>query len=477
MNSMSRNSAWLALVAIGAVGLLPACGPGETGTGGSGGSTTTTSSSGGTGGTGGETGGTTTTTEGAKDGEPCMANEDCAGGFCLTQAEFGWPYGYCTGPCNSFITCDEGSLCLFLGNDPFCIKECQVAADCGPGQECFDLQDGTFACAPFCTKDEECAGFGVCDEDSGACFVPEDCAADGDEDGDGLSNCEDSDCAATCQAQIEAACGAATTFDVGLGAPVVKNGDNSNGTDLFAGICSGGANKENIFKVTNTSNVDGIIELALVSADDLAVYARTDCASGELACADALAGGADPELIDVPAAKSTSFFAYVDGSSFDGMPHAAAYTLTATLIPVQAEVEPNNDGPMPGPSTANTVTIASLPALPVGSIDQVNDDDDWFVIDTTAVGVKTITAETIGYGGDVCAPSGEVDTTLEIVDDTGTSLDSNDDAGFTNWCSFVTVENAAAGKYYLHVKTSSFCTPDPMGSDCAFKYGIKINLQ
>ncbi len=482
MKKIPRNTAWMCLVALGVVGLVPACGGGDTGSGGSGGTTTTTtsSSSGGTGGTGGDTGGTTTTTPGAADGSPCMANEDCAGGFCITQSDFGWPYGYCTGPCNSVIPCAEGSVCLFLGNDPFCIKECPSPSDCGPGQSCIDPGDGNTVCAPNCTKDDECAGYGKCDVASGSCYVPEDCAAPGDEDGDGLADCEDSDCATGCEAQVAAACGAALALDVNVGASTAKNGDTSNGTSLFAGVCSGSSNKEVIYKVTNKANVDGIVELSLVADEDLAVYARTDCATpGDLACADALGGGADPEVVDVALGKGASFYAYVDGSSFDGMPHMGAYTLTAALLTVQPETEPNNDGPMPGPSTANAVNIASLPAVPTGGLDQVTDNDDWFLVDTTAVaGNKTISVESIGYGGDTCAPAGDVDTNVQIVGENGTILNENDDiSGFTNWCSLASVADAAPGKYYVHVSTSTFCTPDPMGPDCIFKYALKINIQ
>lgn len=205
------------------------------------------------------------------------------------------------------------------------------------------------------------------------------------------------------------------------------------------------------------------------------MYARPDCIMNtELACADALAGGADPEIIAVTAPKGGSFFAYVDGSSFDGMPHAAAYTLTGKLIQ-QVEVEPNDDGPMPGPTTATSVNIATLPALVTGSIDKTTDPDEWFSIDTTALGTKTISAESIGYGADICAPAGAIDTVIEIVDAAGTQLASNDDvSGFTNWCSLA-VADMAPGGIYIHVTVSDFC--DPASSDCSFQYGVKISVE
>ena len=33
-------------------------------------------------------------------------------------------------------------------------------------------------CAPNCTKDDECAGYGKCDVATGSCYVPEDCAVE-----------------------------------------------------------------------------------------------------------------------------------------------------------------------------------------------------------------------------------------------------------------------------------------------------------
>ena len=479
MKRIPWGTACLTLVAFGAVGLLPACGGTDTQSSGGGGAGTTTTSttSGGTGGT--DT--TTTSAPGLPDGSPCTTNEECEGTFCITQAEYGWPYGYCTGACNTLIPCpDPASTCVEFSVGGFCLKSCDSAM-CGPGQTCSDPGDGTPKfCIYSCTKDEECAGYGKCDVASGTCYVPEDCAVAGDEDGDNLADCEDPDCAAGCQAQVDAACGAAVAVNIASNATTSKDGDTSNGTSLFAGICSGSANKENIYKVTNSTNADGLVELTVTSDEDLAIYARSDCGTAaDLACADALAGGADPEVLNLPLAKGASLYVFVDGSSFDGNPHMGAYTLGATMISVQPETEPNNDGPMPGPSTANAVNISTIPVVSSGGLDQATDNDDWFVIDTSAlVGNKTITVESIGYNGDSCAPAGDVDTVVQIVSAAGDVLNENDDiSGFTNWCSLAAAADQPPAKYYVHVSVSALCTPDPMGPDCKFNYALKINIQ
>lgn len=479
MKRIPWSTAFLGLVAIGTAGLLPACGGTDTSSSGGGGAgtTTTTTPSGGTG--GGET--TTTAAPGLPDGSPCTTNDECEGSFCISQMEYGWPYGYCTGACNSLIPCaDPASICVEFSVGGLCMKVCD-AVECGQGQSCVDPGDGTSKfCVYGCTKDEECAGYGKCDVATGACYVPEDCMTPGDEDSDGLSDCEDSDCATGCQAQIGAACAAAVAMDLVTNATTTKNGDTTNGSSLFAGFCSGSSNNENIYKVTNTTNADGVVELKLTSAEDLAIYARGECGmTSDLSCADGLAGGADPEVLNLPLAKGASFYVFVDGSSFDGNPHMGAYALTGNLLGVQVETEPNNDGPMPGPSTANAVNISALPALPAGSLDQATDNDDWFVIDTSALaGNKTITVESIGYGGDSCAPTGDVDTVVQIVDGMGAVLNESDDiSGFTNWCSLATIADQPPAKYYVHTSVSTLCTPDPMGPDCKFKYALKISIE
>ena len=478
MKRIPWSTAWLGLVAIGAAGLLSACGGSDTSASGGGGAgtTTTTTPSGGTGGAGGDT---TTTSAGLPDGSPCTANEDCAGTFCITQGEYGWPYGYCTGACNSLIPCqDEKSTCVTFSAGGFCLKSCSAPADCGPGQTCFDAMDGSQPfCYANCTKDDECAGYGKCDVASGACYVPEDCMTAGDEDGDGLADCEDSECAATCAAQITAACGDATAFDVSAN-PTTKTGDTTNGTSLFAGVCSGSSEKENVYKVTNKAGKDGLLEITLTSTEDLSLYARNDCpGSGDLACENRLTGGADPEAMYMTVTNNQSFYLYVDGSSSDMDPNAGSYTLSANRYAVQPETEPNDDGPNPGPSTGNTVNIATLPAVPVGAVDQAGDNDDWFVIDTTALaGNKTISVSVVGYGGDSCAPTGEIDTAIDLVGADGTTIESNDDVSNGNWCSAVSHADLPPAKYYVHAAVSDLCNTS-FGFACKFQYGLKIDVK
>lgn len=469
MNTLLRKMAFSCVLAACTAALVPACdGGGDGDTGGDGGSTTTA----GTGGGG---------PSGRADGQACTASAECASGFCLTQAEFGFPNGYCTGACNSFVACAAGSECIDYKQEPFCFKACSTADDCGSGQQCrkLDSASGALVCGPGCTADSECEGFGVCDENSGFCVIPEDCDTEGDEDGDGLADCEDGDCAEKCQADIDKVCGGAVPLDPNT----VQSGDNSDGSALLSGTCSGSGNKEDIYKVVLPADQEGILDVSLVSDVDLALWAETTCGMpSEVGCKDAVGGGAEPETLHIGLGKGQTVFVVVDGSSFNGATgNQGAYTLTTQFLPIQPETEPNDDQ-----GTASLVSLATLPTVATGELDQAADNDDWFAVDTSMLaGNKTITAETFGLAGATCAPSGDVDTYLEIVAEAGTVLDpadpmdagQNEDISGSSWCSLAEITDAPPGKYFLHVRTSTLCVPDPNGPDCAFKYGIKLSVQ
>lgn len=509
MNIIPRNSAWLTLVALSAAAFLPACGGSDTtGSGGSG-ATTSTGGTGGstggseTGGTGGGTGGSTP--EGKADGEPCADNAECAGGFCLTQAGFGFPNGYCTGACNTFVTCADGSQCIYYANEPFCFKDCSGGDACGSGQQCLEVDPdaGLSVCAPGCTMDTECEGFGKCDTETGFCYVPEDCAVAGDEDGDGLSNCEDPDCSAACQGQIDAACGAAVIINATANTPVVKSGDNSDGTGLLAGVCSGGGNNEDLYSVKIPAGNDGVLHLALASATDLAMYIRSTCnAPSQEGCTDAFDGGTD-EVLDVLVTAGQTLTVIVDGSSYQGATgNQGPYTLTATFEPaicgdgnivgteqcddgnmaagdgcdsckfeVQTETEPNEDS-----ATSSAVTLFPLNASLMSGELTAETDHDWYSV-TLVAASTTLSATTGPFGADACGPdAGEIDTLIDIVAADGTTvLGSNDDiSGFGNYCSTLELPALTAGTYYIHVRNSDLCS---FAGDCMYEYSLQVEAK
>lgn len=131
-------------------------------------------------------------------GDPCASHADCADRACLLETEWGWPGGYCTRWSLDDETCGgcpAGSACYDfsgLGRGPFfCLRECPTGTECRPDAQ---VCHAAGACIGACTAGAQCLATGYCD--AGLCVAPpEDCAASGDEDGDGRADCADPDCA------------------------------------------------------------------------------------------------------------------------------------------------------------------------------------------------------------------------------------------------------------------------------------------
>ncbi|MBK7861674.1 MAG: hypothetical protein IPJ65_24270 [Archangiaceae bacterium] len=181
--------------------MVPPCGGGPGGGGGTGGGSSgtgggTSSTGGGTSSTGGGTaggraggagtsggsgtaGGTATaggtgTAGGAGtnlvDGAPCTADNQCAGGKCLTEAASGYPRGLCTNadvaPCTNWPSnagC-HGGRCVNNHCYAGCTGKGLSGSDaCRAGYACADVIDTTpgnnnNVCVALCSTDAECAG-------------------------------------------------------------------------------------------------------------------------------------------------------------------------------------------------------------------------------------------------------------------------------------------------------------------------------
>lgn len=279
------------------MGLATAAACGDDSNGGPG--TTTTGSGGdGQGGTGATGGGGSGGGALAADGAACTGDGECAGGFCATEVDQGAPSGYCLGVCQlADGDCAGGGVCVDVGNGDgtgTCYDGCGQASDCRDGYDCVDPGFGTMVCFPACTDNAQCPTVGYCDANQGFCIAPELVCDDGaDDDGDGATDCEDSDCAATCTPLIDAACTGA------IAAQATNNGDTTNGTSLFAGSCTGGGAKEQVYSFTpGVAGEVGTLTITLQSATDQGLYVRTTCgdASTQSACRDVEVGGTDEVL-------------------------------------------------------------------------------------------------------------------------------------------------------------------------------------
>ena len=72
-------------------------------------------------------------------GAACMAQPDCAGGFCIDESQ-GFQDGYCTQQCGGGVTCPGDGVCRrFDRNNVLCLDGCQGNADCRNGYSCIQL--------------------------------------------------------------------------------------------------------------------------------------------------------------------------------------------------------------------------------------------------------------------------------------------------------------------------------------------------
>ncbi len=96
-------------------------------------------------------------------GSACLEDTECPGdanAFCINEADYGWPNGYCViNNCDATNDdCPSGSGCFTFSDDSTsCLKLCDTAADCPPGYACPEYG----ACTPGCTADS-CEGGEVC---------------------------------------------------------------------------------------------------------------------------------------------------------------------------------------------------------------------------------------------------------------------------------------------------------------------------
>ena len=109
--------------------------------------------------------------EGAVNGEPCAATEDCRSEFCINEANNGWPGGMCISTCilgtgfnvNTFYagetlppgSCPGDEICLpllgnFSRNDAgACLPACDADNDCRDGYTCRKSFDGSAGASTF----------------------------------------------------------------------------------------------------------------------------------------------------------------------------------------------------------------------------------------------------------------------------------------------------------------------------------------
>ena len=85
-------------------------------------------------------------------GAACGANGGCEYPyFCATDQQ-GWPFGYCTGDCDSDSDCDSTSTCIVNGDGALCMQRCYepgTQSNCRDTYTCIQVTDQNYGvCLP-----------------------------------------------------------------------------------------------------------------------------------------------------------------------------------------------------------------------------------------------------------------------------------------------------------------------------------------
>ena len=109
---------------------------------------------------------------GLNDGKPCLLDNQCAGGKCLTEASSGLPNGACSNLASCTVSTNagcNGGRCLAGTTFNTCVAPCTgtgtgSSGACRAGFACYDPDYSTTnnnnVCLPLCSSDSECSGGG-----------------------------------------------------------------------------------------------------------------------------------------------------------------------------------------------------------------------------------------------------------------------------------------------------------------------------
>ena len=248
------------------------------------------------------------------DGDPCTTGDLCVAGACAAGAPISCDDG---NPC-TLDQCGVGQGCSHWALDG---KACDDGDPCTGGDACQGgaCQPGALDACPVC-GDGACgdAPYETCEScpgDCGACV--EDCATPGDEDLDGLADCQDPDCAAlpaclppACASALPLACGASWS-----GAPY------SNHLSGYVG-CTGyetGYGDDDLYAVTlppGTSSLSVTLYIdyqggLIREGDDLDLFILRNACDGA-ACVASATSSSYNEYVATSGAPGDTFYVAVE---------------------------------------------------------------------------------------------------------------------------------------------------------------------
>lgn len=261
----------------------------------------------------------------------------------------------------------------------------------------------------------------------------EECDVVGDEDDNGLADCEDPACAEedACVDLLNGFCNDLTVL--GVNDSVAVNFDDAD--NFFVGSCSLSGIPDQAF--TFTSDADGIISITATAEDDtadLSISLREEClASVDI---DACINNDGSANLLFAVAKDIPNVLIVEGSFSGDNTNVNVSTVFTPLT----EVEPNDDI-----ATANILVDPWVGLL-------VGDNADFVSVVIPPFSDLTVFSHDFN-DSEVC----NIDTVIDVFDGDGTTLATNDDdPNGLVLCSRVTVSNDSADTQTVFVKVRNF---------------------
>lgn len=296
---------------------------------------------------------------------------------------------------------------------------------------------------------------------------PEQCSDNFDNDGDGQTDCADSDCAAACAS----ACAAPTV----LADPADTQGTTTGHPDSLNNSCSGsGSGPDVAYEVTAAKS--GVFEAVWGGFSPLSISVRSACSGAELGCTktkslkvpvtagtklwvvlDGVGGGEGPFGLSVQSRPIVCGDKHTDGTEAcdDGNTTSGDGCSSTCAIELK-ETEPND-------TAAQANTWASPFVAAIGSAGDVD------VVKVTVPAGGTLSAVVTDFGDNACEQD-KIDSYMELwAPDTVTVLGADDDSG-EGKCSAISKTNLAGGTYYVVVSAA------PGANPATFSYKLSVSL-
>lgn len=338
------------------------------------------------------------------------------------------------------------------------------------GLDCRDLgfADGSLRCD-------------ACTWDVRDCRADESCFDARDNDADGLIDCLDDDCEERCSSSCEEVADVRELWEFSVGGPHLLRGSTLGHADDIATSCALSAGgSEVVYRYV--PGVTGVVSLRLESAALLSLAVRTQCDAAEVdASADGGSSSLAAELACVPATRrldltieeGRALYLVVDGRRTED---AGLYSLfieerTITCGDARRDAgEDCDDGNLrSGDGCSQRCALEATEVEPNDELDEAtpysnpffaeispSGDVDWIALELES-NVDVLVLSTLAVGDGACA-AGLMDTVLNVFDESGDPIGSDDDGG-DGFCASLTLGDLRAGTYFVSVQALAGSSP------------------